>query len=91
LIASIYDKALKRKDYSGIIDNQKVQDVADKKIADAEAANGVSGKPSSMYVAALLLSMHGQVIRRRRRRSKKPKKVSQMIPVLALILGRLLI
>jgi len=36
-MAAIYDKALKRKDYSGIIDKDKQQEAADKK-ADANGA-----------------------------------------------------
>lgn len=35
-MAAIYAKALKRKDYSGVIDKDKQQEAADKK-ADAEA------------------------------------------------------
>ncbi|KAJ7099479.1 hypothetical protein B0H15DRAFT_1002427 [Mycena belliarum] len=33
LMAAIYDKALKRKDFSGVIDKEKAQDAADKKAA----------------------------------------------------------
>lgn len=43
LMASIYDKALKRKDFSGIIDKEKQQEAADKKAeanAPRPAANG---------------------------------------------------
>ena len=32
-MAAIYDKALKRKDYSGVIDKDKIQEAADKKKA----------------------------------------------------------
>jgi len=35
LMAAIYDKALKRKDFSGIIDKEKLDEVAAKKTADA--------------------------------------------------------
>ncbi|KAJ6590007.1 hypothetical protein DFH09DRAFT_1359037 [Mycena vulgaris] len=35
LMASIYDKALKRKDFSGVIDKEKAKDAADKKAAAA--------------------------------------------------------
>ncbi|KAF8890917.1 multidrug resistance-associated ABC transporter [Infundibulicybe gibba] len=38
LMAAIYDKALKRKDYSGIIDKDKQQEAADKKAADSSDA-----------------------------------------------------
>ncbi|TFK37596.1 multidrug resistance-associated ABC transporter [Crucibulum laeve] len=40
LMAAIYDKALKRKDYSGIISKDKQNEAAEKKAADAEAAEG---------------------------------------------------
>jgi len=33
LMAAIYDKALKRQDYSGIIDKDKAKEAADKKAA----------------------------------------------------------
>ncbi|EGN91771.1 hypothetical protein SERLA73DRAFT_157398 [Serpula lacrymans var. lacrymans S7.3] len=42
LMAAIYDKALKRRDYSGIIDKDKVNEAADKK---AQAAGAPAGKP----------------------------------------------
>jgi hypothetical protein len=38
-MAAIYDKALKRKDYSGIIDKEKQQEAADKKTGANGAAN----------------------------------------------------
>ncbi|KAF8890914.1 multidrug resistance-associated ABC transporter [Infundibulicybe gibba] len=38
LMAAIYDKALKRRDYSGIIDKDKQQEAADKKAADKSDA-----------------------------------------------------
>ncbi|TFK37295.1 multidrug resistance-associated ABC transporter [Crucibulum laeve] len=38
LMAAIYDKALKRKDYSGIINKDKQNEAAEKKAADADAA-----------------------------------------------------
>jgi hypothetical protein len=39
-MASIYDKALKRKDYSGIVDREKEKD---KKGGEAESLNVVEG------------------------------------------------
>lgn len=42
LMAAIYDKALKRKDYSGVVDKDKLKDDADKKagIAPSESSSG---------------------------------------------------
>ncbi|KAJ7179617.1 hypothetical protein C8R46DRAFT_1074274 [Mycena filopes] len=40
LMASIYDKALKRKDFSGVIDKEKAKEATDKKAADKKAAAG---------------------------------------------------
>ena len=42
-MASIYDKALRRKDYSGIIDKEKLQADAAEKAEEAAAANGTTG------------------------------------------------
>ncbi|KAF7362379.1 hypothetical protein MVEN_00584800 [Mycena venus] len=40
LMAAIYDKALKRRDFSGVIDEEKAKEAADKKAAAATAASG---------------------------------------------------
>jgi hypothetical protein len=42
-MAAIYDKALRRKDYSGIIDKEKLQADAAKKAEGAAAADGNAG------------------------------------------------
>jgi hypothetical protein len=39
-MAAIYDKALKRKDYSGIIDKEKQQEAADKRSGKNGAVSG---------------------------------------------------
>ncbi|KAJ7047868.1 hypothetical protein C8F04DRAFT_1060324 [Mycena alexandri] len=40
LMAAVYDKALKRKDFSGVIDKEKAKEATDKKAADKKAASG---------------------------------------------------
>lgn len=45
-MASIYDKALKRKDYSGIIDKGKQKEAEDKKAASAAPPPNASDKPA---------------------------------------------
>jgi hypothetical protein len=42
LMAAIYDKALKRKDYSGIIDKDKQKEAADKKADANDTAHGMN-------------------------------------------------
>jgi hypothetical protein len=44
LMAAIYDKALKRKDYSGIIDKEKQQEAAEKRAAGGADSPQLSGK-----------------------------------------------
>ncbi|KAF8205407.1 multidrug resistance-associated ABC transporter [Mycena galopus ATCC 62051] len=44
LMAGIYDKALKRRDFSGVVDQEKVKQAADKKAAAAAAASPVLSK-----------------------------------------------
>ena len=46
-MAAIYDKALKRKDYSGIIDKEKQKEAADKRA-------GLNGGALSMFDVALI-------------------------------------
>ena len=43
-MAAIYDKALKRKDFSGIVDKEKVAEAKERKGAKIVAAKGVSAK-----------------------------------------------
>ncbi|KAJ7761604.1 hypothetical protein DFH07DRAFT_903306 [Mycena maculata] len=45
LMAAIYDKALKRKDFSGIIDKEKAQHAADKKTAAAAGNSAAKAAP----------------------------------------------
>jgi hypothetical protein len=47
-MASIYDKALKRKDFSGIVDKEKEQD---KKLADGEGGGGGESPGSSLSLS----------------------------------------
>lgn len=53
-MASIYDKALKRKDYSGVIDKDKQRAMADKKKEVSEGAQ--KGVPSMSFWSSLLES-----------------------------------
>lgn len=86
LMAAIYDKALKRKDFSGIIDKDKQEEAA-KKAAD-EAAPALA----RMFIAVSFwayingTAMQGRARRQRRRRRKKPR---QMTPKLAPMSGKL--
>ena len=47
LMASIYDKALKRRDYSGIIDKDKVKQDADKKAGVLPSENPSGDEPKA--------------------------------------------
>lgn len=44
LMAAIYDKSLKRKDFSGIVDKDKVAEAKERKDAKEDAAKGVDAK-----------------------------------------------
>lgn len=46
-MASIYDKALKRKDYSGIVDKDKVKEDADKKAGVIPSENPSGDEPKA--------------------------------------------
>jgi len=45
-MAAIYDKALKRKDFSGIIDKQKQEEAAEKKAAVSKVPPTAAGRSS---------------------------------------------
>ncbi|KAF8836435.1 P-loop containing nucleoside triphosphate hydrolase protein [Paxillus ammoniavirescens] len=47
LMAAIYDKALKRQDYSGIVDKDKVKEAADKKAGISPSANPTADDPKA--------------------------------------------
>jgi hypothetical protein len=47
LMAAIYDKALKRTDYSGIIDKDKIKDDADKKAGISPSENPSGDEPKA--------------------------------------------
>lgn len=47
LMAAIYDKALKRQDYSGIIDKDKAKEAADKKAGIKPVENATSDDPKA--------------------------------------------
>jgi hypothetical protein len=52
LMAAIYDKALKRKDYSGIIDKEKEAEAKDKKAMKAAAAASASGSSAALATSS---------------------------------------
>lgn len=47
LMAAIYDKALKRRDYSGIVDKDKIKEDADKKAGIASSENPTGDDPTA--------------------------------------------
>lgn len=47
LMAAIYDKALKRKDYSGVVDKDKLKEDADKKAGIAPSDNPSGDEPKA--------------------------------------------
>ena len=76
LMAAIYAKALKRKDYSGIVDKDKLREAADKK-ADAANVNasaaGACGDPLSVMVTdETVLQTRRKQSRRKMREQIRP-------------------
>ncbi|KAJ7764232.1 hypothetical protein B0H16DRAFT_1526418 [Mycena metata] len=52
LIAAVYDKALKRKDFSGLVDKDKARDAAERKAAAADSASTTKKTKAQKQAAA---------------------------------------
>jgi hypothetical protein len=52
LMAAIYDKALKRKDFSGIIDKDKKEEAVEKKAAASNGSSTTAGELQSFDISA---------------------------------------
>lgn len=57
LMAAIYDKALKRKDYSGVIDKDKIKENADKKAGIAPSENPSGDEPKAGADAGKIVNL----------------------------------
>jgi hypothetical protein len=83
-MAAIYDKALKRKDYSGVIDKKK-----NKAAEEAPTENGQSTSEFSYFFCYLMLNLKKK---RRPRQIRRPRRIrlkKQTIPKLELMSERL--
>lgn len=87
-MAAIYDKALKRKDYSGIIDKNKIKQDEEAKIAES---NRSKSRVYYFYRFIELLTGYEQRRAKPRRRLRKKKLRRLMTRGLGPMSGRLLI
>lgn len=91
-MAAIYDKALKRKDFSGIIDKEKQKEEA----AQRAAANGAGANTPRPYIEhvfhehlKLILNVRQRKAVKRKNEKRRQRLPRQMILKLAPTLGKL--